>query len=73
MFACLSNLKQRCRELYKEQTLFRSQVMKLCGTVSNMAHMSALKADSTLENFLSVLTEFQFHELIFGMTFLCIC
>ena len=61
MFGCLSNLKQSCSKFDKEQTLFRSQVMKLCGTVSNMAHMSALKADSTLENFLSLITGFQFH------------
>ena len=51
MFTCLSNLKQSCSKFYKEQTLFRSQGMKMCTTCSKRTHKSVLKADATLENF----------------------
>ena len=67
MFACLSNLKQSYSKFYKEQTLFRSQVMKMCTTCSKMAHQSGLKAVSTIENFSKCYTGFQFHELDFGL------
>ena len=34
-----------------EQTLFRGQVMKMCGTVLNMSHKSDLGVDSALRKF----------------------
>jgi hypothetical protein len=39
-FAWLCTLWQSCREVYKEQTLFKSQVMKMRGTYSKRAHKS---------------------------------
>ena len=72
MFACLSNLKQSCSKFYKEQTLFRSKVMKMCTTCSKMAHKSDLRLDSILRIFLSMKLSFQFHELDFGLILLCI-
>ena len=45
--------KQSCSKLYVEQTLFRGQVMKICGTAPNMAHKSDLGADLALRIFLS--------------------
>jgi len=51
MFACLSNLKQSCRELYKEQKLFYDHLMKMCRTCSKRTHKSDLKVESTLEKF----------------------
>ena len=49
-----------------EQTLFRGQVMKMCGTVPNMAHKSDLGADSALRKFSKSFSDFQFHRLNFG-------
>ena len=72
MFACLSNLKKSCIKFYMEQTLFRGQVMKMCGTVSNMAHKSDLGADSTLRKFPKSLADFQFRRLDFGLILLSI-
>ena len=60
MFACLSNLKQSCSKFYKEQTLFRSQVMKMYTTCSKMAHKSELKADPTLRKISKSCNEIQF-------------
>ena len=42
-------------------------------TCSKRSHKLELGFDSTLRNFLSVKTEFQFHELNFGVILLCIC
>ena len=50
-----------------EQTLFRGQVMKMCGTVSNMAHKSDLGADSTLRKFSKSKLLLQFDEADFGL------
>jgi len=72
MFACLSNLKQSCSKFNKEQTLFRSQLMKMCGTFSNMAHKSDLGLNSTLRNFLSPRADFQFCRRDFGLILLSI-
>ena len=72
MFACLSNLKQSCRELYVEQKLFYGHLMKMCTTCSKMVHKSVLRLDSTLRKFLSMKLSFQFHELNFGMILLSI-
>ena len=72
MFACLSNLKQSCRELYVEQKFFYGHLMKMCTTCSKMAHKSGLKAVSTIENFSKCYTRFQFHELDFDMILLSI-
>ena len=44
--------------------------MKMCGTVSNMAHKPVLGVDSILRNFLSLATEFQFHVSLFGALYL---
>ena len=53
-----------------EQTLFRGQVMKMCGTVPNMSHKSDLGADSALRKFSKSFSYFQFHRLNFGAIFL---
>ena len=58
MFACMSNLKQSCSKLYKEQKLFYDQLMKMCEIVSNMAHKSDMGADSTLRKFSKSCFEF---------------
>jgi hypothetical protein len=50
-FAWLCTLLQSCREFYKEQTLFKSQVMKMCGTCSKRAHKSEFGLFPTLSNF----------------------
>ena len=70
MFACLSNLKQSCSKLYKEQKLFYDQLMKICRTVSNMAHKSDLGLNSTLRIFLSLDVDFQFLVPLFGALYL---
>ena len=64
--------KVKCSKLYMEQTLFRGQVMKMCGTVSNMAHKSDLGANSTLRKFSKSLADFQFYRLDFGLILLSI-
>ena len=53
-----------------EQTLFRGQVMKMCGTVPNMAQKSVLGAIWRLRNFLSPRTDFQFQVSMFGALYL---
>jgi hypothetical protein len=50
-FAWLCTLWQSRREFYKEQTLFKSQVMKMCVTCSNRAHKSELGLLPTLNHF----------------------
>ena len=50
-----------------EQILFRGQVMKMCGTVLDMAHKSDLGADSTLRKFSKCLLRFQFAVADFGV------
>jgi hypothetical protein len=50
-FAWLCTLWQSRREFYKEQTLFKSQVMKMWVTCSNRAHKSELGLFPTLNNF----------------------
>ena len=50
-----------------EQTLFRDQVMKMCGTISNMAHKLVLGADSTLRKFSKSKLLLQFVEADFGL------
>ena len=72
MFACLSNLKQSCSKFNKEQTLFRSHLMKMCTTCSKKSHKSEVKVDSTSENFSKYWLQFQFHDLDFGMILLSI-
>ena len=46
--------------------------MKMCGTVSNMAHKSDLGADSTLRKFSKSLADFQFRRIDFGLILLSI-
>ena len=70
MFACLRNLKKSCSKLYKEQKLFYDQLMKICRTVSNMAHKSDLGLNSTLRIFLSPRADFQFLVPLFGALYL---
>ena len=53
-----------------EQTLFRGQVMKMCGTEPNMAHKSDLGADSALRKFSKSFSDFQFYQLNLGMILL---
>ena len=72
MFACLSNLKQSCSKLYKEQKLFCDQVMKMCTTCSKWSHKSEIGLGSTLRNFLSTNSIFQFPEHDFGMILLSV-
>ena len=55
-----------------EQTLFIGQVMKMCGTVPNMAHKSDLGANSALRKFSKSFSDFKFRRLDFGMILLCI-
>ena len=55
-----------------EQPLFRGQVMKMCGTVPNMAHKSNLGADSALRKFSKYWLHLQFGEANFGMILLCL-
>jgi hypothetical protein len=65
-FAWLCTLWQRRREFYKEQTLFKSQVMKMCVTCLNRAHKSELGLFPTLNNFktlISVSSTLTFHVL----------
>jgi hypothetical protein len=50
-FAWLCTLLQSSREFYKEQTLFKSQVMKRCGECSKRAHKSEFGLFPTLSNF----------------------
>ena len=44
--------------------------MKMCGTVSNMAHKSDLGLNSTLRIFLSPRVDFQFRVSLFGALYL---
>jgi hypothetical protein len=50
-FSWLCTLLQSSREFYKEQTLFKSQVMKRCGKCSKRAHKSEFGLFPTLSNF----------------------
>ena len=68
MFACLSNLKQRCRELYKEQKLFYDHLMKMCRTCSKGTHKSVLRFNWRLKISKSK-TSFQFRWLDIGDDF----
>ena len=68
-FACLSNLKQSCSKFYEEQTLFRSQVMKMSRTCSKMAHKLVLRSIWKLRKISKSKTSFQFHWLDFGDDF----
>ena len=72
MFACLTNLKQSCSKFNKEQTLFRSQVMKMCTTCSIWAHKPEIRADSSLKNFSKYRLQLQFEGADFGSILLCI-
>jgi len=53
-----------------EQKLFYDQLMKMCGTASNMAHKSDLGLNSTLRIFLSPRVDFQFLVPLFGALYL---
>jgi hypothetical protein len=55
-FAWLCTLLQSSREFYKEQTLFKSQVMKMCGTWSKRGHKSDLGLFPTLNNFKALIS-----------------
>ena len=55
-----------------EQILFRGQVMKMCGTVPNMAHKSDLGADSTLWKFSKCWLRLQFDRRYFELILLMI-
>jgi len=56
----------------KEQKLFYDQLMKICGTVPNMAHKSDLGADSTLRKFSKCWLRLQFDMCYFELILLMI-
>jgi len=72
MFACLSNLKQSCRELYVEQKFFYGHLMKMCRTCSKLDYNTKVTPYSRDKIFLSANSEKQFHELDFDMILLSI-
>ena len=69
MFACLSNLKQSCRELYVEQKFFYDHLMKMCRTCSKRAHKSVFRSNLKLWKISKSQIKFQFHWLYFGADF----
>ena len=50
--------------------LFYDQLMKMCGTASNMAHKSLLMVDSTLKNISKSLSDLQFRVPMCGGLYL---
>ena len=50
--------------------MFYDQLMKMCGTASNMAHKSLLMVDSTLKNISKSLSDLQFRVPMFGGLYL---
>ena len=55
-----------------EQNLFSGQIMKMCGTVPNMAHKSDLGADSALTKISKCWLHLQFDGADFGLILLMI-